>query len=146
MLSSDPEVVRYIGDGSPWSEDRTREFVERQRIFIASRGYGRWKLVRKDSGAFAGFCGIGWLQGLDDPEIGWWLSKDCWGQGLATEAARVALRDGLQRVQLPRIVSIAQAGNAASIRIMEKLGMTREREFEFRGVRVAQYAAQGGRE
>jgi RimJ/RimL family protein N-acetyltransferase len=87
-----------------------------------------------------GFCGVGiWREGLE-PEIGWWLARRTWGRGLATEAAWVALRDAFERVQLERIVSIARPGNAASIRIMEKLGLGFECEFESEGERLVRYA------
>jgi len=138
-LSSDREVMRYIGDGAPWPEQRTREFVERQRVQFATRGFCRWRLVSKASGEMAGFCGIGWLPGLADFEIGWWLARRFWGQGLATEAARIALNDGFERARLVRLVSIAHPQNAASFRVMEKIGMIRETEFEFHGQPVIQY-------
>jgi RimJ/RimL family protein N-acetyltransferase len=144
-ISSDPDVMRYINDGSPWSEQRTREFVERQRILLATRGFCRWKLVDRASGELAGFCGIGSLHGLADFEIGWWLAKRFWGRGLATEAARTALNDGFERACLVRVISLAQLSNVASIRVMEKIGMTRERLLEFRGRAVVQYAQSAGR-
>jgi RimJ/RimL family protein N-acetyltransferase len=140
-ISSDPEVMRYINDGSLWSEQRTREFVERQRILFATRGFCRWKVVDRSSGELAGFCGIGSLHGLADFEIGWWLARRFWGQGLATEAARAALNDGFERACLARIIALAQIPNVASIRVMEKIGMRRECELEFRGRVVVQYAA-----
>jgi RimJ/RimL family protein N-acetyltransferase len=61
-------------------------------------------------------------------EIGWRLGRRFWGAGLATVAARAALRFGLIDRGLQRIVSIAQVGNDASERIMAKLGMHLERE------------------
>ena len=61
-------------------------------------------------------------------EIGWRLARDAWGQGLATEGARAALRFGLSELELARIVSIHQVENRESGRIMEKLGMRFERK------------------
>jgi hypothetical protein len=61
-------------------------------------------------------------------EVGWRLGRPFWRCGLATEAARAALRFGLIDRGLQRIVSIAQVGNNASERIMDKLGMQLERE------------------
>jgi RimJ/RimL family protein N-acetyltransferase len=80
-----------------------------------------------------------WGESLD-PEIGWWLARPYWGRGLATEAARVALRDALERVRLDRVISIARPANTASTRIMEKLGLKLECEFEKDGVRLVRYA------
>ena len=80
-----------------------------------------------------------WRDALD-PEIGWWLARRRWGCGLATEAGRVALRDAFERIRLDRIISIASPANVASTRIMEKLGLEFEAEFESEGIRLLRYA------
>jgi RimJ/RimL family protein N-acetyltransferase len=116
-------VIRYIGDGTPWSSERSRRFVERQIELFEQRRYCLWQLRPKSGGALIGFCGLQPLPETDEIEVGWWLMRDCWGRGLATEAARMALRDGFERVGLQRIVAIVQPANAASIGIMRKLGM-----------------------
>jgi RimJ/RimL family protein N-acetyltransferase len=132
--------MRYITGGVPWSDEEIRGFVDRQVRLYAERKFCRWKLLEKPGLETIGFCGVGlWREDLE-PEIGWWLARRCWGRGLATEAARVALRDALERVRLDRVVSIAMPGNTASIRIMEKLGLQREGEFESGGVRLVRYA------
>ena len=87
-----------------------------------------------------GFCGLQPLDGTAETEIGWWLARAWWQQGLATEAARTALTDGFERAGLARIVAVALAANQASIHVMEKLGMTYEREMVHRGLDVVLYA------
>ena len=87
-----------------------------------------------------GFCGVGFWRDVQDPEIGWWLARRYWGRGLATEAAQTALRDAFERVRLERIISVAMPENTASIRIMQKLGLKLECEFENEGVRLVRYA------
>jgi RimJ/RimL family protein N-acetyltransferase len=139
-IATDPEVMRYITGGVAWSDEQIRSFVDRQVKLYLDRGFCRWKLVEKPAGDVIGFCGVGiWRDGLD-PEIGWWLARRCWGRGLATEAATAALRDAFERVQLDRVISIAMPANAASRRIMEKLGLEFECEFESDGVRLVRYA------
>jgi RimJ/RimL family protein N-acetyltransferase len=140
-IASDPQVIRYIGDGSLWSEDRSRQFVARQIGLYRERGFCLWKLMPAQGGALIGFCGLQPLPETEDIEIGWWLARAWWGRGLATEAAQAALRDGFERVGLRRIVAIAQPANTASIRIMEKLGMGFEGMAEARGISVVKYAA-----
>ena len=138
-IAEDPEVMRYITGGTPWSEEQIRNFVDRQVKLYAERGFCRWRLLDRASGELVGFCGVGfWCEGWD-PEIGWWLARRHWGRGLATEAARCALRDAFERVGLERVVSVAMVENAASRRIMEKLGLHLEREFENEGVKLVQY-------
>jgi RimJ/RimL family protein N-acetyltransferase len=132
--------MRYIRDGQPWSAERARQFVERQIQLFAERQFCLWKLCPKPDGPLIGFCGLQPLSGTPDIEIGWWLARDCWGRGLATEAAHSALRDGFERLGLQRIVSIAQPANVASIRIMQKIGMRYERTMERNGITVVLYA------
>ena len=139
-IATDVEVMHYITGGVPWSDEEVQAFVERQRNCYAARGFCRWKLTEKGGGEFAGFCGVGfWRNGLE-PEIGWWLARRCWGRGLATEAARVALDDVFERTDLDRIVSIARPANTASTRIMQKLGLRFECEFESEDVELVRYA------
>jgi RimJ/RimL family protein N-acetyltransferase len=138
-IAQDAEVMRYITGGTPWSEEQIRAFVDRQVNLYAERGFCRWRLVEPASGELIGFCGAGFWRDAPDPEIGWWLARRYWGRGLATEAARCALRDAFERVGLERVISVAMVENAASLRVMEKLRLRRQREFEHEGVRLAQY-------
>jgi RimJ/RimL family protein N-acetyltransferase len=124
----------------PWSDEKIQSFVTDQIELYSERGFCRWKLVDKQSGGFVGFCGTGYWRDEPDPEIGWWLARPSWGRGLATEAARVAMADAFERVKLNRIISIARPKNLASIRIMHKLGLKLDSEFERDGVQLVKYA------
>jgi RimJ/RimL family protein N-acetyltransferase len=143
-IASDPEVVRYIGDGTPWPEERARKFVARQMVTFDERAFCLWKLSPKEAGGVIGFCGLQPLPETDEIEIGWWLARAWWRRGLATEAARTAIEDGFGRARLTRIVAIAQPLNVASIAIMRKLGMRFERMAEARGIPVVLYARTSG--
>ena len=132
--------MRYINGGVPWTNERIQSFVDRQVEQFSERGFCRWKLVAKPTAEMIGFCGVGFWGDALDPEIGWWLARSYWGRGLATEAARVALAHAFEHAGLDRIISIARPVNIASTRIMEKLGLTVECEFEKDGVRLVRYA------
>jgi len=139
-LTQDPLVMRYISYGQPWSEAQTHEFVERQRAGFATRGFCLWKMIIKETKELAGLCGLQPLLNTDDIEVGWWLAPELWGKGIATEAARVPLAFGFTCLNLVRIVAIALPENAASIRVMEKLGMTSQGRMTHKGYEVALYA------
>jgi RimJ/RimL family protein N-acetyltransferase len=133
-LASDPRVVRYIGDGSVWTAARVDDFFERQLRHWEEHGFGWRALVVAGTGRWIGFVGLNHVPPeaveitTPEVEIGWWLEPGHWGQGLATEGA-LALRDeAFGRVGLDRIIGRYQPPNAASGRIMEKLGMTFERD------------------
>ncbi|MGA7916501.1 MAG: GNAT family N-acetyltransferase [Candidatus Acidiferrales bacterium] len=140
-IATDPEVMRYISGGEPWPEERIREWARKQVGYFEKYGFCMWGLFDKATGEMIGFCGLQPLEGTLEIEIGWWLGRAWWGKGLATEAAREALRDGFERAGLGRIVAIAMRENVASTRVMEKLGMKYERETTHRGFAVVLYAA-----
>ena len=139
-LASDPEVVRFIGHGLAWTDDRAREFVSRQIANYVAWGTCLWKMFLLPGREPVGFCGIQPLEGTREFEIGWWLAREHWGKGLSTEAARAALHDGFQRVGLARVVSVAVPENDRSIRVMKKLGMSFERGTTHKGVPVVLYS------
>jgi len=139
-LTSDPLVVRYLGTGEPWPDERVQEFVSRQCENWEKQRICLWKLLPKESDALIGICGLQRLPGGPDVEIGWWLAPSYWGQGLATEAARHALAYGFEVCNLDRIVAIAHPANRDSLRVMDRIGMRFEREAVHKGNRVVIYS------
>ncbi len=126
-MVSDPEMMRYISAGQVWSEERIAEFQIRQQRQLASHGICMGALVEHASGDLVGVCGLQPLGTTADIEVGWWVVRDRWGEGLATEAGAAALRYAWEHMGLRRVVAIAVPENHASTRIMEKLGMRLER-------------------
>ncbi len=63
-------------------------------------------------------------------EVAWRLDRRYWGRGYATEAAQASVDDGFRRIGLTAVVAMTTLGNHASIRVMERLGMTRSIEFD----------------
>jgi RimJ/RimL family protein N-acetyltransferase len=132
-MCGEPAVMRYIGDGSVWSEERAEETHERKLALWVERGYGwRAALDRTDGG----WIGIAALQpvgegteGVDpeEVEIGWWIEPALWGQGYATEAACPLLDEAFGRVGLERLVARIQPANLASAGVARKLGLRHDR-------------------
>ena len=130
-LDSDPEVMRYVGDGKVKSRDEVVPWFARHRAIWAERGYGLFAVELAETGEFAGWVGLavpGFLpEVMPAVEIGWRLLPRHWGRGIATEAARAALRFGFEEVGLDRVVSICHVDNEPSRRVMEKLGLRQDR-------------------
>ncbi|HKW31584.1 MAG TPA: GNAT family N-acetyltransferase [Candidatus Acidoferrum sp.] len=139
-IATDVEVMRYISGGLPWTDERIQSFVNRQVELFSERGFCRWKLLLKPAQEMIGFCGVGFWGDDLEPEMGWWLARRYWGRGLATEAARVALRDVFERAGLDQVISVARPANVASTRIMEKLGLKLEGPFEKDGESLVRYS------
>ena len=125
-LNADPRVMEPF----PASLTRAESDASAARIrtHLAEHGYGLWAV--DVDGVFAGFTGLAWSEvtGTRALEIGWRLAPEFWGRGIATEAATAALAYGLERE--PRLVSFTAVGNERSWRLMERIGMRREREFD----------------
>lgn len=131
-INADPDVMRWIGDGSVRTEEQTRTGIEAWRREWDNRGLGLFAVEVRATAELAGFTGLSVPHFVPEimpaVEIGWRLGRAFWGQGIATEAARAALHFGLADRGLERVVSIIQVGNEASERVAAKLDMRLERE------------------
>ena len=134
--------MRFINGGVPWTDDEIRGFVRRQMRQFAREGTCLWRISRRPDGKTIGFCGLQPLnlESRHEVEIGWWLAKRCWRRGLATEAARLVMNFGFATANLRRVVAIAMPENAASRRVMRKLGMRYVRATVRRGFDVVVYS------
>lgn len=130
-INADPAVMQWIGSGSIADENRTRQAIGAWEAEWQDEGFGLFAVERRGTRRLLGFTGLSVPAFLPEVlpavEIGWRLDRAAWGQGIATEAARAVLEFGFAQRRLERIVSIAQVGNGASLRIMAKLGMRHER-------------------
>ena len=126
-----PEVWEFpFGRG--WSHEETRAFLDRKLDEWATRGWSQWAVIEKSSDTLIGFLGLnppGFLpEVMPTVEVGWRIDPDYWGRGLATEGGHAALRFGFEELDLDEIVSIYEPANVASGRVMERLGMTHDRD------------------
>jgi ribosomal-protein-alanine N-acetyltransferase len=126
-LNADPVTMRYFP--ATLTREQSDAFVDKIQASMEAQGYGLWAV--EVDGAFAGYTGLAWAEGLPfSPalEIGWRFDKAFWGHGYATEAARAALAVGLEHE--PEVVSFTAVLNEPSWRVMERIGMTRDGEFD----------------
>ncbi len=142
-LRADAGVMRYIGLGGvygPQTREQAAGWLERNERRWREHGLGMWAVVEKENdGGLLGWCGLGRLEDTETIEVGYGLAPRAWGRGLATEAARASLRFAFEELALPRVVAVANPDNAASRRVMEKLGMTYVRLAHHYGASLAFY-------
>jgi RimJ/RimL family protein N-acetyltransferase len=137
-MFSDPQVMRYVADGKPAGRDVAEKALTSVIDHWRREGFGRWAAEDKETGQFVGFGGLRSLFGM--PEVVYHFSPPHWGKGLATELARASLRYGFEEHRFERIVAVAKPENAASIHVMEKLGMRYEKHTSYYDIDVVQYA------
>ena len=125
-MEADPEVRRYVG-GAP----RTREVAEEKFRGMCTRPredrLAMWAAVLKSEDCYIGRCGLyprfdGDAKVADEAVLGFYLAREFWGRGLAGEAGQAFATFGFDELKLARIVTAVQVGNAASVRVLEKLG------------------------
>ncbi len=118
---SHPLVEAWIG---PHTRGRVAEEIAYQQAGQAERGWSVWAMERRDDGRFVGDCGLQPLEHSGpEVELGYDLHPDVWGQGLATEAAGAVVQAALGPLGLERLVAVVKPANAASRRVLEKIGM-----------------------
>ena len=126
---SRPDVTRYLYWG-PRTQDEVREALEKKLASTAIRSEGdvlSLAVVLKENDELVGDFILHWTsEEHQQAEIGYIIHPEHAGHGYATEAGRILLRIAFQDLGLHRVTGSADARNAASGRVLEKLGMRRE--------------------
>jgi len=123
QLNRDPEVVRYVHEPVLENLEQASRLLEDIILPQYILNLGRWAVHKKNDGAFIGWCGVKYLPGKDEYDLGYRLLRSEWHQGYMTESARYTVLYAFQTLLLPVITAKAHIGNAASIRVLEKIGM-----------------------
>lgn len=142
-LDSDPAVHRYLGGigGHMQTEPAQSAAVIRHvQAQYAAAGIGRWAVLLRETGEFVGWAGLKLVREpinghRDFYDLGYRLRTPFWGQGYGYEAAQAWLDYGFGPMALPEINAYADVQNLASCRILEKIGLRRQNEFEEDGTR-----------
>ena len=118
-----PDVRRFLFDGAALSAAEVAETIEESIGDFAARGFGVWLI---ELGSRAGLVGTAGLRPLGGSglEIFYSLAPGAWGHGYATEAARAVVEYGLGPLGLPEVLAEVDEGNAASVAVVKRLGMT----------------------
>jgi RimJ/RimL family protein N-acetyltransferase len=132
-MNSDARVMEFMPARlSPAESDR---MVDRIESHFREHGFGLYALDLLQERKFIGFAGLSIpsFQSHFTPcvEIGWRLSAEYWGRGLATEAANAVVRHAFESLALDALVSFTVPANIRSRRVMEKIGMTHNRADDF---------------
>ena len=125
-----PDVRRFLFDGAAPSAAEVAETIEESIGDFAARGFGVWLIEPGPAagpvGTAAGLVGTAGLRPLEGSglEIFYSLAPGAWGHGYATEAARAVVEYGLGPLGLPEVLAEVDEGNAASVAVVKRLGMT----------------------
>lgn len=140
---ADSEVTRFLPSrGVPISRDNTanslRSFVQHWQ----QRDFGIWAVIENSSANAIGYCGLRYLNELDEVEVLYGLAKAYWGQGITTQAAKAAISYGFNVVKLDKIIAMVLPDNIASTRVIEKAGLQYQKQIHIFGLDVLYYSIQ----
>ncbi len=126
-LVNEPSWLRFIGDrGVRTLPDARRYLDDGPRRSYARNGFGLWCVALRPSGTPVGMCGLIRRDTLPDVDVGFAFLPEAWGQGYARESAAAVLAHARDVLGLSRILAITDPDNAASIRVLEAVGMRPE--------------------
>lgn len=148
-----PALIAHVGDEEvarwtstlphPFTEADARDFVAKAKEELATGTGARFAIERQGQSGVVG-C-VGYMVRENAVEVGYWIGRSVWGQGIATEAVRAVVAYLFGRGDVENITAEVMFGNMASSRVLEKAGFVRAAETmgtfgRCEGVPVAQYA------
>jgi len=123
-LLNQPSFLRYIGDkGVRNTDDALRYIQTGPQASYEQFGFGLYLVELKESGVAIGICGLIKRDSLPDVDVGFAFLPDYWSQGYAFESTSAVMTYGREVLGLKRILAITSLDNAASIRLLEKVGL-----------------------
>ena len=145
-LCSDPDVMRWVGDGTSLSRTDCERWIAVSQQNYATRGFGNFAVASRDTGEFMGYGGIVYARQSSDAEIIYALAKRYWRKGYVSELTPVLLDFALKQCNLKRVIATIAPENMVSRRIVERAGMLFENEtLDEDGLPMRVYGAQQGR-
>ena len=127
-ILSDPITMKFWP--RPFTEEESRSWLERAISSYSTNGFGRYAVILRETGEQIGDAGVmrTEVNGKPEVDLGYIIHADHWRRGFGLEAAIASLEFGLTSGER-RIVANMAHDNIASLRVAERLGMTKEQEF-----------------
>ena len=124
---SDEEMTPFLTWDAHKTIDDSMVFIQKTIEKYKKSQVGEWGIVLKETGKLVGTCGfLWWMPECGRVELAYAIARSLWGKGLMTEAVSEVIRFGFDKMELNRIEARAIPENIASIRVMQKIGMTKE--------------------
>lgn len=143
-LDSDPEVHRYLGNKPVTDKEQIADVIKFIRKQYTENGIGRWAIINKETNAFIGWTGLKFVTDLVNHhrnyyDLGYRLIRKYWGQGIATETARVSLDYAFSVLKVEEVFAAANCENIASNTILQKIGLNLIETFYYENIQCNWY-------
>lgn len=137
---ADEELTRYLPLERPYKEDEAFKWFDGRLKHWRQHHFGTFINTLKNSSEVIGYCGIEYVRDTKYIDIRYGILKRFWGHGYAYEAALAVLQYSFTRLGLEKLYGAAVPQNIPSIRLLEKLGMTKDDAFNVYGTEVSHYS------
>jgi RimJ/RimL family protein N-acetyltransferase len=135
---NDPEIyANTLRIPSPYKPTDAEKYLAILAENAARLGFPTNFAIRNEQGKLIGGCGFEGVAVGHRAEIGYWVARPFWGQGIASATVRVACEHAIARWKLVRIAGHVFTFNPSSARVLEKNG------FEYEGL-LRKYAQKMG--
>ena len=130
-MCRDEDMMQYVTRGRPMTDQEIMKLYKRQKRHLRQHRVCFFAMELIETGEVIGLAGLQPLDPVDkntprDFEIGWWVWKNHWGHGYATEAGTALIDYARSELKLNKIAAVIDPENNASIGVAEKLGLTFE--------------------
>ena len=123
-LDSNPEVMRFITDGKPQTEEHYRKRIPELIAYMEKNpGLGLWITRLKETNEFIGWYILKHLPNNGEVEVGFRIKEQFWNKGYSTEAGKALLLHGFETLGLEKIAAIVRPDNFASQAVIKKIGL-----------------------
>lgn len=123
----DDAAMRYWSHEPLPDLDAAHAYIDRMETGFVSRSLFQWVIADRAADGLMGTVTVyQWDRDNRHAEVGFMLGRAHWGRGYAQEAVRAVLRFALEAMDLHRVEADTHPDNAASLRLLERLGFRRE--------------------
>ncbi|AVA21704.1 MULTISPECIES: GNAT family N-acetyltransferase [unclassified Rhizobium] len=125
QLHSTIETTRYLSGAAPWTLEKAEARLKSWFNEQARDGVTKYKMLRRDDGRFIGRAGFSRFEESErgEFELGYSIRREAWGNGYATEIAGALADWFFQRGFARQFIAFTHPENAASQRVLRKIGM-----------------------
>ena len=134
-------VRRYLWDDQIIDRQQLDEILALSKSSFAESGFGLWTVSLRENTEVIGFCGFWSFHDPPQLELLYGITEEHWNAGIATEAARAMLAYGFDKLGFERIQASTDFANTASVRVMQKLGMSFHKRENSNGLDTVFYCA-----
>jgi [ribosomal protein S5]-alanine N-acetyltransferase len=124
QIWTDAGVRKYLWDDEVISSEETASVIEKSLKYFHCKGFGLFAVLPLDGDRIIGFCGYWFFHEPPQLELLYGIITDQWGNGFAPEAANAMLEYGFEKLGFSEVLASTDAANVASVRVMEKLGLS----------------------